>query len=494
MRIERLKNVGEQLRILISQAQEVMQYGQQLYIASPRAVLNVYSGAGHFGVNHSADFGINRLIMHTCEDLDTAGKQLQEALAHIPEEMDNSYYGNRADELTAALRRAIRYADEDIVELENYARRRQQYIQLVTEFDGTLASVMQNMNAFDPKPDYEPVLETATPSFQLALIGNLISKGLIQVEPVVAAKQDTEVAMLGRFSGGRGMPVISDKDLASPIQKLTFDEALEKKLAGMSWWQKLLLTAAVNVQRKKYEKYLEENPTEGGKILELIAYEALNQSITVQYQNTFALMALEDQIKIKTELYKNGGVVNAYVEYLADRELQTRVQAYLTRKDFSYVNWKSADIDERKEILEKLVDQVSEEMGLSKKVKLKFEKKAENLNGSYLHSKRTVTINSNRLDDDNSYNLLRTVFHELRHAYQSEAVDQDNGHLVSQKTIEAFKLPYIASDNGVYEKYAGQPKEFDSRNFAGQTDTLRNVIPKYIPYQGSWPMPPNPKG
>ena len=94
----------------------------------------------------------------------------------------------------------------------------------------------------------------------------------------------------------------------------------------------------------------------------------------------------------------------------------------------------------------------------------------------YNHGRHTVTLNAQALTDNvgnwDSYDLLETVSHELRHAYQNEAVDYPTKYMVSKETIDTWKKNfknYISSDKG-YEKYRNQPVEVDAREFQVRRD------------------------
>lgn len=91
--------------------------------------------------------------------------------------------------------------------------------------------------------------------------------------------------------------------------------------------------------------------------------------------------------------------------------------------------------------------------------------------GYYTHAKHSVTLNAQALTDSegnwDSYLLIQTVSHELRHAYQHEAIDHPTDYMVSKETIEEWKNNfdnYINSDTD-FEGYRKQPVEADARDF-----------------------------
>ena len=136
-------------------------------------------------------------------------------------------------------------------------------------------------------------------------------------------------------------------------------------------------------------------------------------------------------------------------------------------------------------------------MNLSTNVKMKIESLPDENgvhdSGGYTDFNTTLYINADDLNNPDSYTLLKTVVHELRHAYQYEAINGIGNHVVSQATINAWKdsIPphYLQKGdivNGVvvtHAMYASQAIEWDAFNFANQIDSLHGANPSY---RGSW--------
>ena len=109
----------------------------------------------------------------------------------------------------------------------------------------------------------------------------------------------------------------------------------------------------------------------------------------------------------------------------------------------------------------------------------------ENLNnmaarGAY--SRGRITINSQQLDAGN-YDVLRTVVHEVRHAYQQDSTKPFSSNTVSKETKKQWKSPYVSPDPQNMAPYLSQPVEWDARRFAGQPDSMDGLTPVY---PGSW--------
>jgi len=103
--------------------------------------------------------------------------------------------------------------------------------------------------------------------------------------------------------------------------------------------------------------------------------------------------------------------------------------------------------------------------------------------GSYTPNTNTVSINEwvvEGNDGINSYKLLTTVVHELRHAYQHAACDNPDQYVVSDETINTWRESFnnYKSSSGfekegmspseAYNAYRNQAVEKDARKFAKQ--------------------------
>lgn len=164
-------------------------------------------------------------------------------------------------------------------------------------------------------------------------------------------------------------------------------------------------------------------------------------------------------------------------EQAADERMRRMLQRILSSEEFSEETWEKASIEERKKILQDYMNAVIAVYGLKHvDPTIHWDPDAEYTNkevlfGYYSPRRHTVTLNeqvlSDRLDAWDSYRLLGTVAHELRHAYQHEAIDDPTGFMVSQQTLDAWKYNFdhpIDSDLD-YPGYYNQAIEQDARSF-----------------------------
>lgn len=175
-------------------------------------------------------------------------------------------------------------------------------------------------------------------------------------------------------------------------------------------------------------------------------------------------------------------------EAAADARMQDQIQALCRTDRFSEETWENATPDERRQILTEYMNRVMDIMGLDINPTIDFTPRAPSggyiTNGSYTHSRESVYINGYIIDNysaDRSYELMTTIVHELRHAYQHAAVDNPSDFQVSQETIDRWSDSFdnyrgterIMREDGVsqdeaYQRYRNQAVERDARSFAGQ--------------------------
>lgn len=175
-------------------------------------------------------------------------------------------------------------------------------------------------------------------------------------------------------------------------------------------------------------------------------------------------------------------------EAAADARMQQQIQDLTNTDRFSEETWRNASVQERQNILEEYMREVMEIMGLDINADIDFQSMPPSggyiTNGQYSHGTETVTINSYIIahySPERSYELMTTIVHELRHAYQRAAVDNPTRYQVSQETIDRWSASFagyrgtdrIMLEDGVsraeaYQRYRDQAVEVDARAFAGQ--------------------------
>lgn len=186
-----------------------------------------------------------------------------------------------------------------------------------------------------------------------------------------------------------------------------------------------------------------------------------------------------------TRAAARGRVSDAQMRQM-DQYMQQELQELLGEDRYSRDVWEQASLEERKDILNAYLQELTAVMGLSVgSIHFIDEKGTKDgyLMGSYNSDTNQVSINQwvlEHMKAEDSYALLLTVAHELRHAYQQMACDHPERFIVEGETIEdwQYSIDHYRNTNGFIEEgmdageayiaYRNQLIEQDARWFAGQ--------------------------
>ncbi len=180
-----------------------------------------------------------------------------------------------------------------------------------------------------------------------------------------------------------------------------------------------------------------------------------------------------------------GEEVTAAQESQMDRYMRWHIDEVLSEARFSKITWMFSSASEREAILRDFYNRVIEIMGLDVDGLVFFDRQSANgyvTMGSYNGDTNTVNINSWVIaNSSNSYDLMSTMVHELRHAYQHAACNDPERFMVSRETIEEWQDSFVnyrgtdefMVDFGIdrdeaYRRYRAQAVESDARDFANQ--------------------------
>lgn len=190
-------------------------------------------------------------------------------------------------------------------------------------------------------------------------------------------------------------------------------------------------------------------------------------------------------VKAEKQARTPGEAVTSAQQREMDRYMQNEIEGILKKDRYSEDTWKAADLAEREDILNEYLQEVAAVMGLQiGPINFESTEGTEDgyLMGSYSDTLNRVTINTWVMEDNvpNSYDLLSTIAHEMRHAYQYAACENPEQFVVTEETIESwqnsfdnYKSTEDFMDEGMewedaFEAYRNQSVEEDARRFAGQ--------------------------
>ena len=158
------------------------------------------------------------------------------------------------------------------------------------------------------------------------------------------------------------------------------------------------------------------------------------------------------------------------VPAMSDAERIKRIRELIANSEISDPEkWEKLTVEERKEIIRKLASDIAKVLGINE-AKIVFRDMGKNIYGSYDRLKREIHINNNLVSDPGQrLNLLDTLNHEYRHAFQHDVVlNPEKYPDISPDVVKAWKnnfanyLPYYLYG---FELYAKQPVERDAFEF-----------------------------
>ena len=120
----------------------------------------------------------------------------------------------------------------------------------------------------------------------------------------------------------------------------------------------------------------------------------------------------------------------------------------------------------RCEIASNFYDGVKQNMGID--AELCFETKPAHQLGGYNPLTNKIELNSNYLEKADCEDLLNTILHESRHAFQNKCIDSPDSVTVKDNIIDVWKDNfdnYIRPDED-FEAYENQEIEKDANYFA----------------------------
>lgn len=202
------------------------------------------------------------------------------------------------------------------------------------------------------------------------------------------------------------------------------------------------------------------------------------------YQEVLAFLHLGNENYRDPEYYSTTRIQEqAMNEYLKQECL-----GLLSEERYSESTWAKASVEERKEMLRQFLTELNSIFGINIE-NVNFEKlDSSSTRGFYSNSNKAITINTSYIEKkpEDSYMIMRTMIHEMRHAYQYAAIENPMDFVVTQATLDAWQHSfdtYKNSDDAGYDNYVSQSVEYDAKSFADQNNDIKGIDPDY---GGTW--------
>jgi len=161
---------------------------------------------------------------------------------------------------------------------------------------------------------------------------------------------------------------------------------------------------------------------------------------------------------------------------LQDSHLKQQLRELRKLPGLSQSDWDKADLRGREKILERLTAEAAAVYGVDAKVGFYYLPPTPE--GGYEYGKSdgvgTVYFNEYFIRKDSYTESMDTVFHELRHQYQADSMNNPDSFLVDDKTIDAWKKEsganYVQPSED-FDRYWAQVVEVDARDFGDEAAT-----------------------
>jgi hypothetical protein len=250
-------------------------------------------------------------------------------------------------------------------------------------------------------------------------------------------------------------------------------EAVKNKLASQS-----AFSAVIKTLDTVYEQILDSATKANNmhKALEMIAQEYISCESTIcdipsDKRNLFQKILAA--LNVGDERYQDSAYYDTSQEeeYAQDCYMKEQIAALLAQSQYSEAAWNAADADGRKQMLNDFMNDVAEIYGVDINTTINFTNTPPSggtINyGSYTNSKQRININEYIINNrSNSYDLMNTVVHELRHAYQHQAVEHPEKFIVTQETLDRWECNFdnYVSSGDDFDLYREQGVEIDARD------------------------------
>ena len=143
------------------------------------------------------------------------------------------------------------------------------------------------------------------------------------------------------------------------------------------------------------------------------------------------------------------------------------VQNFLERDSYREVTYSDADLELRKDYMIDFHDNFNEMSGYSNNLCFSNNLAPDEL-GAFDPETKQIVLNSDLLLDSDPKELMQTIMHESRHAYQDFAINHPDKVYMDNDTLKVWEdnFKHYISPEFDYEAYCNQPVEKDADDFA----------------------------
>lgn len=161
-------------------------------------------------------------------------------------------------------------------------------------------------------------------------------------------------------------------------------------------------------------------------------------------------------------------VTSEYCDECALEECTTSaVQEFIEADEHRHPPYSEASVEQRAAYMKEFHDNFNEMTGYTNNLHFREGMDPENL-GAFNPVTKQIDLNADLLMEDDPQQIMETIMHESRHAYQDFAVNHPEQVSVDEETIKNWEnnfTHYIRPEFD-FEAYVNQPVEADANDFS----------------------------
>lgn len=149
--------------------------------------------------------------------------------------------------------------------------------------------------------------------------------------------------------------------------------------------------------------------------------------------------------------------------------IENNIEKILQLREFI---WDELPIDKRLGILQTVANVEMQELGVNTQLKITSTSLEPNTLGCYREYDHIIKIDIEHLMNSRSHDVLKTVLHECRHAYQYKTIEMLDGigneykNLYLCREVQRFKKEFENYEESTNDGYWHNPVEIDARHYA----------------------------
>lgn len=154
-------------------------------------------------------------------------------------------------------------------------------------------------------------------------------------------------------------------------------------------------------------------------------------------------------------------------EQMLEESTTAAVQEFIEADENRQPPYEEASIEQRAEYMKEFYDNFNALTGYTNNLHFRQGMDPENL-GAFNPITKQIDLNGDLLKDANPQEVMETIMHESRHAYQDFAVNNPEQVSVDAETVKTweYNFTHYIRPEFDFEAYVNQPVEADANNFS----------------------------